>query len=198
LPEKIIVLKDKILIICWTSLSELIINPSKAWERLKRLSEGRKTHIFKAMIVSILLAGLLNCLGTSFVSTELDFLKGIKSGTTIIFSLFISVYITSFINLITFENLTKKHAKLSEIYNYTTLTYSLSFLIYALEPVISLVFFYKAFLLYTFYIAWIGNEKFLDIPNENRVIFTTVCGLSVLFIPMIISKILTFLMPGLL
>jgi hypothetical protein len=198
LPEKIIVLKDKILIICWTSLSELIINPSKAWERLKRLSEGRKTHIFKAMIVSILLAGLLNCLGTSFVSTELDFLKGIKSGTTIIFSLFISVYITSFINLITFENLTKKHARLSEIYNYTTLTYSLSFLIYALEPVISLVFFYKAFLLYTFYIAWIGNEKFLDIPNENRVIFTTVCGLSVLFIPMIISKILTFLMPGLL
>ena len=198
MPEKIIVLKDKILIICWTSLSELIINPSKAWERLKRLSEGRKTHIFKAMIVSILLAGLLNCLGTSFVSTELDFLKGIKSGTTIIFSLFISVYITSFINLITFENLTKKHAKLSEIYNYTTLTYSLSFLIYALEPVISLVFFYKAFLLYTFYIAWIGNEKFLDIPNENRVIFTTVCGLSVLFIPMIISKILTFLMPGLL
>ena len=198
MPEKIIVLKDKILIICWTSLSELIINPSKAWERLKRLSEGRKTHIFKAMIVSILLAGLLNCLGTSFVSTELDFLKGIKSGTTIIFSLFISVYITSFISLITFENLTKKHAKLSEIYNYTTLTYSLSFLIYALEPVISLVFFYKVFLLYTFYIAWIGNEKFLDIPNENRVIFTTVCGLSVLFIPMIISKILTFLMPGLL
>ena len=198
MPEKIIVLKDKIHIIWLTSIYELVTNPTKAWERLKRLSEGRKTHIFKAMIVSILLAGLLNCLGTSFVSTELDFLKGIKSGTTIIFSLFISVYITSFINLITFENLTKKHARLSEIYNYTTLTYSLSFLIYALEPVISLVFFYKAFLLYTFYIAWIGNEKFLDIPNENRVIFTTVCGLSVLFIPMIISKILTFLMPGLL
>lgn len=198
MPEKIIVLKDKILIICWTSLLELIINPSKAWERLKRLSEGRKTPIFKAMIISILIAGLLNCLGTSFVSTEFDFLKGIKSGTTVIFSLFISVYITSFINLITFENLTKKHARLSEIYNYTTLTFSLSFLIYALEPIMSLVFFYKVFLLYTFYIAWIGTENFLEIPNENRAVFTTICVLSVLFIPMIVSKLLTCLMPGLL
>jgi hypothetical protein len=62
----------------------------------------------------------------------------------------------------------------------------------------SLVFFYKVFLLYTFYIAWIGTENFLEIPNENRAVFTTICVLSVLFIPMIVSKLLTFLMPGLL
>lgn len=190
-------MKDKILIICWASFSELIIDPSKAWEHLKRLSGGRKTPIFKATVLSILIAGFVNFIGVSFVDTDIDLIKGIKSGTTIIFSLFISVYISSFVNLITFENLTKTEAKLGEIFNFTALLYSLPFLIYALEPILTIVFFYKVFLLYTFYIAWIGTERFIEVPNDNRVIFTTVCGLSVLLTPIVISKILTILMPGL-
>lgn len=190
-------MKDKILIICWASFSELIIDPSKAWEHLKRLSGGRKTPIFKATILSILIAGLVNFIGVSFVDTDIDLISGIKSGITIIFSLFISIYISSFINLITFENLTKKEAKLGEIFNFTAFLYSLPFLIYALEPILTIVFFYKIFLLYTFYIAWIGTEHFIEVPNDNRVIFTTVCGLSVLLTPIVISKILTILMPGL-
>ena len=99
---------------------------------------------------------------------------------------------------VTFENLTRKDAKLTEIFNFTALLFSLSFLIYALEPILTLVFFYKAFLLYTFYIAWIGTERFIEIPNENRVVFTTICGLSVICTPILISKLLTLLMPGLL
>jgi uncharacterized protein involved in response to NO len=198
LPEKIIVLKDKIHIIWLTSIYELVTNPTKAWERLKRLSEGRKTPIFKAMIISILMAGLINCVITSFVSTEFDFLRGIKSGTTIIFSLFISVYITAFINIISYESLTKQPARLNEIYNYTTITYSITFLVYAFEPLISFLFFYKAALIYTFVVAWIGTEKFMEFPNDNRFIFTTICGFVVIFAPTVISKLLTYLMPGLL
>ena len=190
-------MKDKILIICWTSLSELIIDPRKAWERLKRLSGGRKTPIFKANILSILIAGLVNFIGVSFVSTEINFFTGIKSGITTIFVLFISVYISSFINLITFENLTKKNASLSNIFNYTALLYSFSFLIYALEPILTMFFFYKIFLFYTIYIAWNGIEHFIEVPNDNRVVFTTVSGLSVICVPILINKILTLLMPGL-
>ena len=111
MPEKITVLKDKILIICWASFSELLINTSKAWEHLKRLSGGRKTPIFKATILSILFVGLVRFIGVSFVETDMDLFQGIKSGITIIFSLFISVYISSFINLLTLENLTKKEAQ---------------------------------------------------------------------------------------
>ena len=197
MPEKITVLKDKILIICWTSLSELIIDPRKAWERLKRLSGGRKTPVFKATVFSIILAGLLNFIGTSLVRTEIDFIEGVKSGITVIFTLFISVYISSFINLITLENQTKKNVSLSETFNFTALLYSLSFLIYALEPILSIVFFYKAFLLYTFYTAWIGTECFMKIQTEHRAVFTSVCGISVLLTPIVINKILTLLMPGL-
>ena len=54
-----------------------------------------------------------------------------------------------------------------------------------------------SFLIYTFYIAWIGTEHFIEVPNDNRAVFTTVSGLSAIFIPIIISKILTLLMPGL-
>ena len=95
------------------------------------------------------------------------------------------------------ENLTKKEARLSEVFNFTALLYSLPFLIYALEPILTLVFFYKIFLIYTFYIAWIGTEHFIEVPNDNRVVFTTVSGISVILTPIIISKILTILMPGL-
>ena len=197
MPEKITVLKDKILIICWASFSELLINTSKAWEHLKRLSGGRQTPIFKATILSILFVGLIRFIGVSFVETDMDLFQGIKSGITIIFSLFISVYISSFINLLTLENLTKKEARLSEVFNFTALLYSLPFLIYALEPILTLVFFYKIFLIYTFYIAWIGTEHFIEVPNDNRVVFTTVSGISVILTPIIISKILTILMPGL-
>ena len=197
MPEKITVLKDKILIICWASFSELLINTSQAWEHLKRLSGGRKTPIFKATVLSILFAGLVNFIGVSFVETDMDIFTGIKSGVTIIFSLFISVYISFFINIIALESITKKEAQLSELFNFTALLYSLPFLIYALEPILSLVFFYKIFLIYTFYIAWIGTEHFIEVPNDNRAVFTTVSGLSAIFIPIIISKILTLLMPGL-
>lgn len=190
-------MKDKILIICWTSLSELIIDPRKAWERLKRLSGGRKTPIFKANIISILIAGFVNFIGVSLVGTEIDFFTGIKSGITTIFVLFISVYISSFINLISFENLTKKNASLSNIFNYTALLYSFSFLIYALEPILTIFFFYKIFLFYTIYIAWNGIEHFIEVPNDNRVVFTTICGFSVICVPILINKILTLLMPGL-
>ena len=127
----------------------------------------------------------------------MDLIQGIKSGTTIIFSLFISVYISFFINLITLENITKKEAKLGEVFNFTALLYSLPFLIYALEPILALVFFYKIFLIYTFYIAWIGTEHFIEVPHDNRVVFTTVSGISVILTPIVISKILTLLMPGL-
>jgi hypothetical protein len=197
LPEKITVLKDKILIICWASFSELLINTSQAWEHLKRLSGGRKTPIFKATVLSILFAGLVNFIGVSFVETDMDIFTGIKSGVTIIFSLFISVYISFFINIIALESITKKEAKLSELFNFTALLYSLPFLIYALEPILSLVFFYKIFLIYTFYIAWIGTEHFIEVPSDNRAVFTTISGISVIFTPIVISKILTLLMPGL-
>lgn len=198
MPEKITILKDKILIICWTSLSELIIDPKKAWERLKRLSGGRKTPIFKANMLSILLAGLVNFIGVSLISTEINFFTGIKSGITTIFVLFISVYISSFINLVAFENLTKKNASLSNIFNYTALLYSFSFLIYALEPFLTIFFFYKIFLFYTIYIAWNGIDHFIEVPHDNKVVFTTICGFSVICVPIVINKILTLLMPGLL
>ena len=197
MPEKITVLKDKILIICWASFSELFINTSQAWEHLKRLSGGRKTPIFKATVLSILLAGIVNFIGVSFVETDIDLIEGIKSGITIIFSLFISVYISFFINIIALENITKKEAKLSELFNFTALLYSLPILIYALEPILSLVFFYKIFLIYTFYIAWIGTEHFIEVPNDNRVVFTTISGVSVILVPIVTSKLLTLLMPGL-
>ena len=115
----------------------------------------------------------------------------------IIFSLFISVYISFFINIIALENITKKEAKLSELFNFTALLYSLPILIYALEPILSLVFFYKIFLIYTFYIAWIGTEHFIEVPNDNRVVFTTISGVSVILVPIVTSKLLTLLMPGL-
>lgn len=197
MPEKIIVLKDKILIICWTSFSGLISNTTEAWGHLKRLSGGRKTPIFKAMVLNILLLGLINCIAVTFISTDIDFLEGLKSGVTIIFSLFISVYISSFINLVTLENITKKEAKLGEVFNFTALLYSLPFLVYGLEPIFSLIFFYKIALLYTFYIAWIGTQHFMEIPNDNKVVFTTVSGISVIVIPIIVSTLLTLLMPGL-
>lgn len=197
MPEKITVLKDKILIICWASFSELFINTSQAWEHLKRLSGGRKTPIFKATVLSILLAGIVNFIGVSFVETDIDLIQGLKSGITIIFSLFISVYISFFINIIALENITKKEAKLSELFNFTALLYSLPILIYALEPILSLVFFYKIFLIYTFYIAWIGTEHFIEVPNDNRVVFTTISGVSVILVPIVTSKLLTLLMPGL-
>lgn len=190
-------MKDKILIICWTSLSELIIDPRKAWERLKRLSGGRKTPIFKATILSIFIAGLVNFIGVSLIGEEISFFSGIKSGITTIFTLFISVYISSFVNLIAFENLTKKNASLSNIFNYTALLYSFSFLIYALEPILTMFFFYKIFIFYTIYIAWNGIEHFIEVPQDNRVVFTTICGLSVILVPILINKILTLLMPGL-
>ena len=197
MPEKITVLIDKLLIICWASFSELFINTSQAWEHLKRLSGGRKTPIFKATVLSILLAGIVNFIGVSFVETDIDLIQGLKSGITIIFSLFISVYISFFINIIALENITKKEAKLSELFNFTALLYSLPILIYALEPILSLVFFYKIFLIYTFYIAWIGTEHFIEVPNDNRVVFTTISGVSVILVPIVTSKLLTLLMPGL-
>jgi hypothetical protein len=86
--------------------------------------------------------------------------------------LFISVYISSFVNLIAFENVTKKNASLSNIFNYTALLYSFSFLIYALEPILTIFFFYKIFLFYTIYIAWNGIEHFIEVPNDNKVVFT--------------------------
>ena len=197
MPEKITVLKDKILTICWTSFSGLIINTTKAWEHLKRLSGGRKTPIFKATVLSILFVGIVNFIGVSFVQTDIELIKGVKSSINIMFSLFISVYVSSFINLITLENLTKKEAKLGEVFNFTALLYSLPFLIYALEPIMTIVFFHKIFLVYTFYIAWIGTESFIEVPHDNRVVFTTVSGISVILSPIIISKTLTLLMPGL-
>jgi hypothetical protein len=162
------------------------------------LSGGRKTPIFKANMLSILIAGLLNFVGVSLIGTEINFFTGIKCGITTIFVLFISVYISSFINLISLENITKKNASLSNVFNYTSLLYSFSFLIYALEPILSIFFFYKIFLFYTIYIAWNGIEHFIEIPQDNRVVFTTICGFSVICVPIVINKILTLLMPGLL
>ena len=197
MPEKITVLKDKILIIYWASFSGLLTNTIKTWERLKRLSGGKKTPIFKATVLSIGIVGIVNFIGTTFVQTDIDFIEGVKSSITLMFSLFISVYISSFINLIVLENLIKREARLSEVFNFTALLYSLPFLVHGLEPIISLIFFYKLTLLYTFYIAWFGTEHFIEVPKDNRVVFTTVSGLSVIFIPYIISKLLTILMPGL-
>ena len=196
MPEKITVLKDKILIIYWASFSGLLTNTIKTWERLKRLSGGKKTPIFKATVLSIATVGIVNFIGTT-LQTDIDFIEGVKSSITLMFSLFISVYISSFINLIALENLIKREARLSEVFNFTALLYRLPFLVHALEPIISLIFFYKLTLLYTFYIAWFGTEHFIEVPKDNRVVFTTVSGLSVIFMPYIISKLLTILMPGL-
>lgn len=197
MSQKIADLKDKTFLILWLSLTELITSPSKAWESLKKISSNKKTPIFKVTIISILISSALNFLGTSLVFDEFNFTSGLKSGCTTFFTLFISVYISSFINLIIFENLTKKDAKISEIFNYTALLYSLTFLIYGLEPILSLIFFYKLFIIYTIYIAWNGAERFIEVPAENKVFFSTGCGICVILTPIAITYLLHYLMPGL-
>jgi hypothetical protein len=37
----------------------------------------------------------------------------------------------------------------------------------------------------------------MEIPNDNKVVFTTVSGISAIVIPIIVSTLLTLLMPGL-
>ena len=75
-----------------------------------------------------------------------------------------------------------------------------SSLMFALNIVLQLLpefFFLQVFVLYTFYIVWEGAISYMKVEEAERMKFTFISTVIILFTPVVIEKLMGMFMPGL-
>ena len=136
-------------------------------------------------------------LGTFFHKTGTILEIALKESILIFVSLFCAFFLSSYIlnrvNVRFFEqkdNLLKTQMFVGYIS-------SIAYVIKMIQALLPELFFVNFAMYYILYIIWTGSEHFMDIQSNKRLYYLIVSSVILYIIPIIMEKIMVFLMPGL-
>ena len=173
------------------------IQPARAWRVLAKKNKDSQDILTSFVYPLIGILTLVAFVSVFLNRQESDTQMALKSAITILVTTFCSyysaVYILNELGNRYFDQ-TKSITKWQQFIGYA------SSLMFAMNIVLMLIpdfFFLRAFVLYTFYVIWEGSTIFMDVKETDKVKFTGIVTVVILFSPQIIERILYWLMPGL-
>lgn len=173
----------------------LIFAPAKGWKRIVR--ENKPEAVIRSNFVFPLigLVALSSFLGLVF--TE-GLQIALKAACVSFVSYFMSFFVTSFLvnEIVPRFGIEKNMPRMQIFVGFS------SCILYVLNIIIELrflpeFFFLQIFVLYTLYVVWESvGTYFKEITEEVRTPFTLLLSFLILLSPILIKKVLCFLMPG--
>lgn len=172
-----------------------IINPAKAWQDVANKESG----VLNSNTYAYVLLGftsLFAFIGSVIHADEFNWQSGIKEASLLFISLFIGIYLSTFVVRIMHEHTCKTPISFNQGIEFTIYSFSCVFLINMAGELIRDIFYIQIIALYTIYIVWEGCTNYLSIPNNKRTLFVLCTSGTIILSPIIIRYLMVILMPG--
>ncbi len=169
----------------------LIIAPGKEWDLIFKEESDLNNILTNFTLPYLTIITIISFLSQLFNLQKADFALALKSGLMEFSSFFIGLLIIYYIILKTIPNFYPDIKKTKSIaIKLTAYSSILTYLIQIIVLLIPQVFILWGISLYTFYIVWKALPMVGETENKDqRIIFTTILSLLVLFVPYLISVI---------
>lgn len=181
---------------------EILISPSKTWDKIIQESEGDKkylTNYFYPLIGLAAFTAFLSPFIKGYEELELKatLLVGIQSFVVTFLSAFLGFFITvrtlnySFVRWFGIKSDLRKSEMLTAYASTPVLVVSI------LTRLLSDFFFMKVLFVYVIVLTWEASAHFYSVEESRQGKFTAICSASILVIPYVVEKIFLILLPGL-
>jgi len=168
----------------------MVLSPQTSWETIS----DKKTGLYREFLLPIWgTIVLLSFAGGWLFTANASFGLGIRNMIFEIFSLFGSFHISSFLLNEYIGKLTDVERNLDKTRIFVAYSSSLIYLIEIIVALFDDFFFLWLFVLYTFYIVYIGAGEFYKITAERRNNFMVITSLLILIMPLILKSVLSMM-----
>lgn len=173
------------------------ISPEPAWKKLANDENGKSEEFLSKFLYPLLgLVALATFIGLLFKKGfEIEY--ALKTASVTFVSLFAGFFLASFLLNEISKKFFNREDNLPQIQRFVAYVSSFSYVISIIQAIFYDLFFLRFFLLYVIYIIWIGCEKFLKIEEKERYKFMITATGVLYFSPLVIEKLMRFMMPGL-
>ena len=176
----------------------IILKPSDTWKELKKKqADDAKSFLSEYIYPVIGLVTVATFIGVLLTRKVFDLQIAIKETIMAFLSLFTGFFLASCLlnEIWHFSFHRQRNLKLCQCF----VGYASS-LLYVLHIAVSLLpdfFFLHLLVFYTFYIAWEGSVRYMEVDEPDQFKFAGISMLIIILSPMLIEFILGILMPGL-
>jgi hypothetical protein len=180
----------------FSQITNLIVNPGKAWKKLSEEKEFNDENFYKSYFHPVIgIIALLSFLGI-LLFQKFNFQLALKTVIREIIIYFGGLFVAAYaVKLLSGKYFGLKFT--TGIYE-RFVGYS-SAAIYAITMVSALftsLFFVQILVVYTAYIVWQGSIFYLNIKDDHSTKYAIFTSTIIIFSPLIIRGILYFVMPG--
>lgn len=180
-------------------LLDIIFHSEKTWERLSGEPErNNNTEFYRSYLYPVIgIISLLVFLGVFINKKNFEVELALRTTIAVSVSLFVGFYIASFAISKLLSKFFSMEVDMKKCERFVGYSSGLLYLVYMFLALFPDFFFIKLGLLYTVYIIWESTPYYILIPEENRLKYSIVSTLVILFAPVLVEKIIFFTMPGL-
>ncbi len=169
----------------------LIITPKKEWDSILKEKSDLNSILTSFTLPYLTIITVISFISKLFNLQKPDFTIALKSGILEFTSFFIGLLIIYYVIIKTipnfFNNLKDPKSTAIKLTAYSSIV---TYIIQIIVLLIPQVFVLWGISLYTFYIVWTALPQVGEMQNKDqRVVFTIILSLLVLFIPYLISVI---------
>jgi len=181
----------------FSRLIAVIFRPSETWESLRRKEENTETFLSRFVYPLFGLIALSAFLGVLFTRKEFDFQIALKSSIKILVASMGGFFLgTHLLNELWYK-VFKYPRDIKLIQRFVGYSSSLMFVLLILLALLPEFIFLWMFILYTFYIVWMGAHPYMKVKEEEQMKFTILASVIIVGTPFLIDRLLFLLMPGL-
>ena len=181
---------------------DILVSPSKTWDRLSGDNGGEKKHLtgyFYPLIAMVAFAAFLSPIIKGY--EELEFkaivIIGLQFFIVSLASSYFGFLITakllnfSFVRWFGMKSDSRKAERLTVYASTPVLIVSI------LTRLLSDFFFMKFLFIYVIVLVWEANSHFYQVEESKRSKFTALASIAILAMPIIVEKVFLVLLPGL-
>lgn len=173
----------------------LMMSTSQTWEGIKAENSNRsafKTYYVPFMLVCVSVVLVFKMLYADSDRIQTALVYAVLTVLSYMGAFFFTRYLTT--RFIKVNHPTKNDASIIEkIISYS---FAVVFVLKIVTTIIPSLFFLQILNIYTVYLVWEGCRVMFDMDEDERGKIMLIIGLSAMFVPALISKIVQLMLPG--
>lgn len=173
----------------------LMLSTFQTWENIfadKNDKNPFKSFFLPVLLVLISIVFAFKVIYADSKHIQTGFVFAVIASLAYFSTFFLTKYfVKSFLIKLNYKNITD-----NELVKLISYSFSVVFVLKIITTIIPSLFFLQILNIYTIYIVWEGCRVLFDMDEDERGKLMLIIGLSIMFLPAVLSKIVQLLIPG--
>lgn len=173
-------------------------SPIPSWKRLAEQDTSDSSGFLGKFFYPLLgVTTLATFVGILWNRKGFELEYALKTASLTLMTLFSAFFLSAYLLNKVFVRFFKQPDNLSHVQHFVGYVASFSYVIHMIMALLPALFFVKFGLLYIPYVIWVGSENFIPIEEKDRIRFMVTTSFILFWVPILVEKVLLFLMPRL-